>query len=66
MPSSDFNALIQTAVSDSIQVKQSFFNTHQPAVTAYAEKMAATLTGGGKILLSGNGGSAAGCQHIAA
>jgi D-sedoheptulose 7-phosphate isomerase len=66
MPSSGFNALIHSAVSDSIHVKQTFFNTHQAAVAACAQKMAATLAAGGKILLFGNGGSAADCQHIAA
>lgn len=66
MPLSEINALIQASVEDSIRVKQSFFNTHQPAVEACAKKMAATLTAGSKILLFGNGGSAADCQHIAA
>ncbi|MEX1301316.1 MAG: D-sedoheptulose 7-phosphate isomerase [Desulfotignum sp.] len=66
MSITDISSLIQTAVSDSIQVKQSFFNTHQPAVETCARKMADTLASGGKILLFGNGGSAADCQHIAA
>jgi D-sedoheptulose 7-phosphate isomerase len=62
----DIPGLIQTAVADSIQVKQSFFDTHRTAVETCAEKMADTLASGGKILLFGNGGSAADCQHIAA
>ncbi|WP_024333720.1 D-sedoheptulose-7-phosphate isomerase [Desulfotignum balticum] len=61
-----FTPLIQTTVADSIQVKQSFFDTHLAAVETCARKMADTLTAGGKLLLFGNGGSAADCQHIAA
>ena len=37
-----------------------------PAIEALAEKMITTLEGGHKILLCGNGGSAADAQHIAA
>jgi D-sedoheptulose 7-phosphate isomerase len=36
------------------------------AVVAIAERIAASLKSGGKILLAGNGGSAADAQHIAA
>lgn len=36
------------------------------AIEAAAEMLIATLKQGGKILLCGNGGSAADCQHIAA
>jgi D-sedoheptulose 7-phosphate isomerase len=62
----DFSSMIQTAVADSIQVKQSFFDTHETAVETCARKMADTLALRGKLLLFGNGGSAADCQHIAA
>ena len=37
-----------------------------PQVKAVAEEMRATLQRGGKILIMGNGGSAADSQHIAA
>ncbi|MBX9826135.1 MAG: D-sedoheptulose 7-phosphate isomerase [Xanthobacteraceae bacterium] len=36
------------------------------SVTAAAERIAASLRSGGKVLLAGNGGSAADAQHIAA
>ncbi len=36
------------------------------AIEAAGERLIKTLTQGGKILLCGNGGSAADCQHIAA
>jgi D-sedoheptulose 7-phosphate isomerase len=61
-----FNDLIQVTVTDSIQVAQSFFNANQALVETCARKMADTLASGNKILLFGNGGSAADCQHIAA
>lgn len=38
----------------------------QGAVEAAAQRMARSLESGGKILLCGNGGSAADCQHLAA
>lgn len=59
-------AIIRQAVEESIQAKEKFFNTHEPLVMACATAMAATLKSGGKIMLFGNGGSAADCQHIAA
>jgi D-sedoheptulose 7-phosphate isomerase len=37
-----------------------------PAVLAAADLLAATFASGGKLLLCGNGGSAAQCQHLAA
>jgi phosphoheptose isomerase len=39
---------------------------HAPAVAAAAELIAKTFRAGGKLLLCGNGGSAADCQHLAA
>ncbi len=36
------------------------------AIVAAAELVAETFTAGGKVLLCGNGGSAADCQHVAA
>jgi D-sedoheptulose 7-phosphate isomerase len=36
------------------------------AILAIAERIAAALKGGGKVLLAGNGGSASDAQHIAA
>lgn len=38
----------------------------QPKLAAATTAIAASLRGGGKLLLCGNGGSAADCQHIAA
>lgn len=40
--------------------------TLEPAVAAAAGLMAGALAAGGKLMLCGNGGSAADCQHLAA
>ena len=37
-----------------------------PAIARGADLIAKSLSGGGKLLLCGNGGSAANCQHLAA
>ena len=50
----------------SIQVKQQFLTDQLSALIAATEAVVATLRRGGKILLFGNGGSAADAQHIAA
>lgn len=58
--------VIQQALAESIEAKEKFFSTHTDLVLDCARAMASTLESGGKILLFGNGGSAADCQHIAA
>lgn len=50
----------------SIQVKQKFLLDQLPALIAATETVIATLRRRGKVLLFGNGGSAADAQHIAA
>ncbi len=58
--------LIQQTVEDSINAKNSFFNTHFERIESCAGQLATAINQGQKILLFGNGGSAADCQHIAA
>ena len=58
--------LIQQIVEESISTKKDFFSQNIEAIEACASMMAGTLKHGRKILLFGNGGSAADCQHIAA
>jgi D-sedoheptulose 7-phosphate isomerase len=64
----DFNqpTIIQQSVSDSIQVKQKFFSENEVLIEECAGMISCALENGGKLLLFGNGGSAADCQHIAA
>lgn len=58
--------LIEHFVSESIRVKKEFFETNASLVADTATRMAAGLREGRKVLLFGNGGSAADAQHIAA
>ncbi len=58
--------LIQQSVEDSITVKKEFFAGNMEKIESCASMMAGALKKGRKILLFGNGGSAADCQHIAA
>lgn len=48
------------------RLREAFFQAKASLVVDAARAMAASLARGGKILLCGNGGSAADCQHIAA
>ena len=59
-------ARFQKAVAESISLKQQFAATQGDAVVAAAQTLAEVLQNGGKILLFGNGGSAADAQHLAA
>lgn len=58
--------IILTALSDSIQVKEAFITSHIDRMIQAAEMLATALVSGHKILIFGNGGSAADAQHIAA
>jgi D-sedoheptulose 7-phosphate isomerase len=58
--------LIEQFVSESIRVKSEFFLTEADLIAETAERMARALRDGKKVLLFGNGGSAADAQHIAA
>ena len=57
---------IRRIFETSIQVKQQFLLDQLPALIAATEVVVSTLRQGKKILLFGNGGSAADAQHIAA
>lgn len=58
--------LIRQTVQDAIETKQRFFAIHEDLIEACARRIVGALRVGGKLLLFGNGGSAADCQHIAA
>lgn len=53
-------------VHGSIETKQKLLAECEDALIAAAEAITKSLESGGKLLLCGNGGSAADCQHIAA
>ena len=58
--------IIQKALRESIGVKEDFIKENTTKITFFAEKIALALTSDRKLLLCGNGGSAADAQHIAA
>jgi len=57
---------IRKALKESIRVKEEFVNESGTALVQLAERIAEALTNDRKLLLCGNGGSAADAQHIAA
>lgn len=56
---------ISSIVADSLEVKRSYFAGHAPEVARAAHLIADAFGAGGKLLICGNGGSAADAQHIA-
>ncbi len=52
--------------TESVAVKRQFLRDNLATLVQVIEAVAATLSAGGKLLLFGNGGSAADAQHIAA
>ncbi len=56
---------ISAIVADSLEVKRRYFAEHAADVERAAIMMADCFRAGGKLLLVGNGGSAADAQHIA-
>jgi D-sedoheptulose 7-phosphate isomerase len=57
---------IRRQLEESARVKQSFSNELIGRIAQFAEKSAAALQSGGKIVFFGNGGSAADALHLAA
>jgi len=57
---------ISQAIKESIKVKESVFKDQILNIESAARTMIASLKNGGKILVLGNGGSAADSQHFAA
>jgi len=57
---------IRQIARESIEAKKAFFDANAEAVVRAAEMIIASVRGGGKVLVFGNGGSAADAQHIAA
>lgn len=61
-----FQQLISESVNNSIVTKQMLLKDKSSEIEQSGQQLASTLAAGGKILLCGNGGSAADSQHIAA
>jgi D-sedoheptulose 7-phosphate isomerase len=59
-------ALVSAHAKDGAELREVFFAANTALVVEAARVLAVRLAKGGKILLCGNGGSAADCQHVAA
>src|SRR6185436_4749999 len=57
---------IQQIALESLEAKRAFFDSRAGLVARAAEMLIAAVRAGGKVLIFGNGGSAADAQHIAA
>jgi D-sedoheptulose 7-phosphate isomerase len=57
--------IIEKALEESLRVKDEFIRSHSESLMDVAEKIAATFINDRKLLICGNGGSAADAQHIA-
>lgn len=57
---------IHRIARESIEAKKTFFDSHAEVVARAAELIITSIKAGGKVLIFGNGGSAADAQHIAA
>lgn len=56
---------IQSIVAESLETKRRYFEDHAEQVAHAAALISESFAAGGKLLLCGNGGSAADAQHIA-
>src|SRR5260370_38441359 len=57
---------IRRQLQESARVKQAFSDALVDRILHFAQKCAAALRGGGKVVFFGNGGSAADALHVAA
>jgi len=57
---------VRQIARESVDAKLAFFDSNAEEVARAAELMIASIRSGGKVLVFGNGGSAADAQHIAA
>lgn len=57
---------IHQIARESIEAKKAFFDSHAETVALAADLIITSVKTGGKVLIFGNGGSAADAQHIAA
>jgi D-sedoheptulose 7-phosphate isomerase len=63
---SDHARIISEILEESLRVKRAAIQANAERIGTAAELLAACLSGGRKVLIFGNGGSAADAQHLAA
>ena len=66
MDSAQLTARIRAQLEESVRVKQAFTPDLLARIAQFAEKSAAAIRAGHKLVFFGNGGSAADAQHLAA
>jgi D-sedoheptulose 7-phosphate isomerase len=57
---------IRAMVAESLELKEAFFRSNEQLIAHVAREICSAFDNGNKVLLYGNGGSAADAQHIAA
>ncbi|HEV7498952.1 MAG TPA: SIS domain-containing protein, partial [Vicinamibacteria bacterium] len=57
---------VRAAAAESADLQRRFFDAQAGLILAIGRRIAAALVAGGKVLVFGNGGSAADAQHFAA
>lgn len=63
---SGIDTIIENALRESLSLKEAFVRQNADTLIALAETISRTFLNGRKLMLCGNGGSAADAQHIAA
>jgi len=62
----NWHSIFKSSVNENLQVTQQLVEKLENQLNQAAQQLLSTIKQGGKILLCGNGGSAADAQHIAA
>ena len=57
--------IIKKILSESIEIKEKFISENISSIILVSQKIAQSFTNDGKLMICGNGGSAADAQHIA-
>jgi len=57
--------IIKKILDESIEIKEKFINENISSIILASQKIAQSFTNDGKLMICGNGGSAADAQHIA-
>jgi len=58
--------VVRGAIQESIEVQAQLLEQHVSTITRLTKLLVGTLRAGGKLVIFGNGGSAADAQHVAA
>jgi D-sedoheptulose 7-phosphate isomerase len=65
LASTELASRVRALLQASIDLKKEVMDQHSEVIVRMAEKVSSSLQNGGKVLLCGNGGSAADAQHLA-